>query len=642
METQTLLTKARVVKICLLLFFLVVSPAVAVSRSDFVGAWMNDDPATGGITRILVKTSGTSDLEVNAFGKCVPMDCDWGFASAAFSGNPFVVVYTSGHAVVTLTMDLLTPTTMYVKAFHDYPPGDPRSDRTDEYDFHLMTNPDFVIREVTQPIGFLKYGIYNWIEFSIQNLGAPYTSLNPLQAKIVNKEKNGQPVSASGYMAPSYTLPIETGQKISHKFAIGHDSSWADGDYTFNIMADYDNLITEEVETNNLSRRVTVTIMEDYQLTGFCKFNNQPMSLFTSETPWSQLQNSGGLIPGAEFRYYPVTGRYAVNNVPTSGSISLNAGYLTASSIHNHYPGNYVQGSVFDLSTMTPEDINNHDLDFQYVIHMTEPWDNTEILSFSDPMPEHQPGIKFQWDSVSGANEYLFAVDRYRSSSHPSGPGRIDRPVEIYASETEQVVSLPVSDPNEYYTALITAKNASGQTIGRMYRPMLDGYGFNYPFTVDYECYSLPKLKMFISKRSTIDISGTLWYSHKITVTNLDVVPDELFVPAPDLAACGSNTEASRTYVEFYDENDSLLNSYCAVYDKNTLNDLSFSIRQSDPLPKAVKMVLEDRRCATTHESIYVDPWYACPVGDLNGDCVANFMDLYWMASTWLSQEDLL
>ena len=641
MRTQTVSGKAIVAKVYLLLFFLVVSSAVAASREDFVGAWMNDDSETGGITRILVKTSGASDLEVNAFGKCHPMDCDWGFASAAFKEDPFIVVYTSGPSVTTLTISLLTPTTMHIEAFYDYPPEDPRADRTDDYYFHLMTEPDFVIRKVMQPIGVLEYGTYSWIEFYIQNLGAPYTLASPLLAQIVNKEKNGVPISPSGFMAPSYTLPIETGQEIYHKFAVGHDGAWTDADYTFNIMADYADVISEEMETNNLSRIVTVTIMDDYQLTGICRFNNMPMPWATSEQPWAQLQDSGGLIPGAEFRYYSVTGRYAVNNVPASGLVYINAGYLTGGT-HTHYPGNYEYGGSFDLSTMTPEELEDHDLDFRYIIHMTAPWDNTELLHSSDPMPEHQPGILFQWDSVPGAVEYLFAVDRYRSSSHPDGFGHIDRPVEIYASETEQVASLPVSNPDEHYAALIIGKNTSGQTIARMYRPMLNGYGFDYRFTVDYECYSLPKLKMFIDKRSTLDIGGTLWYNYGITITNLNIVPDELFVPAPDLAACGINTNASRTYVNFYDEDDNPLGSYCMVFDKEEINNLGFRVRQSDPLPKAVKMVLEDRRCQTTHESIYVDPWYACPVGDLNGDCIANLIDLSLVAATWLNEEDLL
>jgi len=359
--------------------------------------------------------------------------------------------------------------------------------------------------------------------------------------------------------------------------------------------------------------------------------------------PWSQLHIPGtGIIPGAEFRYYPVSGRYAISGVPESGNFALNMGFQTGGDQHYHYPGNFVFGRLLNLSGMTPEERDDHTLDMTKVIHMTGPWDNTQVSS-SGVYPEHQPGILFKWDAVTGASDYLFEVERYRSSSHPSGFGYIDTPLSIVVTETQNVVSLTNSDPNEFYRATILARNASGQTIGEIYRMFEGGgYGWDYRFTVNYECYTLPKLRMFVDKRTSYDVSGTPWYKFNVKVTNLDEVPDELFVPAPDLAACGLNTNASRTYVRFYDENDIQRGSYCAVYNKNGLNTLAFTIRQSDPLPKAVKMVLEDRRCGVEHESIYVDPWYACPIGDLNGDCIVNLQDLALMATTWLDEGDLL
>lgn len=635
-------TKTLLFVVSLFLILTAFSSASAASRVDYVGAWMNDDPDTRGITRILIQTSGTKGLEVNAFGKCTPMDCDWGTASAIFYGDPFVVSYASSISTRTLTISLLTPTTMHIRAFYDYPAGDPRPDRTEDYYFHLMTKPDFVIREVIQPSGVLEYGIYNWLEFSIQNLGAPYNSATPLRAQIVNKKRNGVSMLTSGYMEPTYTLPIETGQKVNHRFAIGHSSAWSDGDYTFNLLADYDRAIDEEIETNNLSRAVNVTIMGAFQMRGFCNFNNYPMSLQTSMMPWWQLHIPGtGLIPGAEFRYYPISGRYAISGVPESEDFALNMGFLTGSDQHSRYPGNFAFGRYLNLAAMTPEQKDNYALDMIKLIHLTGPWENTEVSS-SVTYPEHQPGILFKWDAVSGATEYLFEVDRYRSLRHPSGFGYIDKPINIVVPGTEHVVSLPNSDPNEFYRATIIARNGYGQKIGEMYRMLPGtGFGWDYRFTVDHECYTLPKLRMFVDKRTSYDVSGTPRYRFNVKITNLDVIPEALFVPAPDLPACGLNTNASRTYVRFYDENDAQLGSYCAVYDKNVINGLSFSIPQSSPLPKAVKMVLEDRRCETSHDSIYVDPWYACPIGDLNGDCIVNIVDLSLMATTWLDHGDL-
>jgi hypothetical protein len=47
----------------------------------FPGVWENIDPATRGITKLKIRASG-SELFVQAWGKCVPNDCDWGEVKA--------------------------------------------------------------------------------------------------------------------------------------------------------------------------------------------------------------------------------------------------------------------------------------------------------------------------------------------------------------------------------------------------------------------------------------------------------------------------------------------------------------------------------------------------------------------------------
>lgn len=42
-----------------------------------IGNWMNVDPNTTGITRIVIGESG-GGLTVHVWGKCHPTDCDWG------------------------------------------------------------------------------------------------------------------------------------------------------------------------------------------------------------------------------------------------------------------------------------------------------------------------------------------------------------------------------------------------------------------------------------------------------------------------------------------------------------------------------------------------------------------------------------
>ena len=48
------------------------------ARRDFVGTWINQNPNTRGITRIVIRRRGRRTLSVQVFGKCHPRDCNWG------------------------------------------------------------------------------------------------------------------------------------------------------------------------------------------------------------------------------------------------------------------------------------------------------------------------------------------------------------------------------------------------------------------------------------------------------------------------------------------------------------------------------------------------------------------------------------
>ena len=48
-----------------------------LAQESFIGAWDNVDPATGGLTRIIISVD-TGEVEIRAWGSCQPTDCDWG------------------------------------------------------------------------------------------------------------------------------------------------------------------------------------------------------------------------------------------------------------------------------------------------------------------------------------------------------------------------------------------------------------------------------------------------------------------------------------------------------------------------------------------------------------------------------------
>jgi len=64
-----------------LFLYLVLLPASLLAQSTFsdqlVGSWVNQNPGTRGITQAVIQRE-SSDLLVHVWGKCHPVDCDWG------------------------------------------------------------------------------------------------------------------------------------------------------------------------------------------------------------------------------------------------------------------------------------------------------------------------------------------------------------------------------------------------------------------------------------------------------------------------------------------------------------------------------------------------------------------------------------
>lgn len=69
------------------------SPSLATGFSDliapYVGAWVNDNTATGGIKRILIDHAAN----VHAFGACAVEECDWDVRIAELTGRDLKVTF---------------------------------------------------------------------------------------------------------------------------------------------------------------------------------------------------------------------------------------------------------------------------------------------------------------------------------------------------------------------------------------------------------------------------------------------------------------------------------------------------------------------------------------------------------------------
>jgi hypothetical protein len=54
------------------------SCGASANSGQFIGNWVNTDPGTRDVTRVVVTPAGPNQVKVQVFGQCHPTDCDWG------------------------------------------------------------------------------------------------------------------------------------------------------------------------------------------------------------------------------------------------------------------------------------------------------------------------------------------------------------------------------------------------------------------------------------------------------------------------------------------------------------------------------------------------------------------------------------
>jgi len=81
------------------------SSELAKRAAQYSGTWLNDDPNTIDILKLVISNVGQT-LTVHGYGACDPT-CDWGIRSGMFNGEPFTILFTfSDGSTRRLTMTL--------------------------------------------------------------------------------------------------------------------------------------------------------------------------------------------------------------------------------------------------------------------------------------------------------------------------------------------------------------------------------------------------------------------------------------------------------------------------------------------------------------------------------------------------------
>ena len=117
----------------------------------------------------------------------------------------------------------------------------------------------------------------------------------------------------------------------------------------------------------------------------------------------------------------------------------------------------------------------------------------------------------------------------------------------------------------------------------------------------------IPNPNIYLTHTEYVVVGGKEFKRYHFDVFNKDAFPAALFESAPSLAPCGTNTNASRTWIDLYAQSGKRLNGFCAIRSSNDLNDLWFAL-ESDVLPPSwIYIEFTDRQTNRKYKSNLAD-----------------------------------
>jgi hypothetical protein len=118
---------------------------------------------------------------------------------------------------------------------------------------------------------------------------------------------------------------------------------------------------------------------------------------------------------------------------------------------------------------------------------------------------------------------------------------------------------------------------------------------------------TLPNPILFMTGDEYYSAGGKNWVRHRYDVLNKDVYPAAMFAPAPGLPPCGSNTNSSRTWVDFFDGTGKRLYGFCALGSPTNLSSIWFSTEEGTIPPSYVYIEIIDRQTNIRYKSNLAD-----------------------------------
>lgn len=102
-------------------FFLMTCLQVeSTPMGPLIGSWVNQNSSTNGITEVVINNNESGQLQVHAWAKCHPTDCDWGVTEVNSSNGLARSVFDAGFATTTIQFILLRDERLLVLSKAEY------------------------------------------------------------------------------------------------------------------------------------------------------------------------------------------------------------------------------------------------------------------------------------------------------------------------------------------------------------------------------------------------------------------------------------------------------------------------------------------------------------------------------------------
>jgi hypothetical protein len=112
---------------------------------------------------------------------------------------------------------------------------------------------------------------------------------------------------------------------------------------------------------------------------------------------------------------------------------------------------------------------------------------------------------------------------------------------------------------------------------------------------------------LYFTGYETFQTGGKNFIRYKYDVFNKDAYPAEMFAAAPALPPCGTNTKASRTWVDIFDQSGKRLYGFCGFGKPADLSKIWFALEEGVIPPSWIYIELNDRQTNTKYKSNLAD-----------------------------------